>query len=57
MAQMRVEKYNDEGLYEVLYIEVPDEPTIEEQIAEKEALLIQIYEEVQRLKQQLNQPS
>ena len=49
MAQKRIETYNEEGLVSVEFIEV-DEPTTEELIAEKEALLIQIYEELKALK-------
>ena len=49
MKQIRNEIYNDEGLVSVEFIEV-DEPTTEELIAEKEALLIQIYEELKALK-------
>jgi hypothetical protein len=49
MPQVRNEIYNGEGLVAVEYIEV-EEPTQEELIAEKEALLIQIYEELKALK-------
>ena len=51
MAQIRNEIYDDNGLVEVVFIEV-DEPTIEELIAQKEAQLIAIYEEIQTLKGQ-----
>jgi hypothetical protein len=49
MAQVRNEIYDDNGLVRVEFIEV-DEIPIETQIAEKEAQLIAIYEEIQRLK-------
>ncbi len=49
MAQIRKEIYNDEGLVSVEYIEV-DEPTQEEIIAQKEAELLAVYEELKRLK-------
>jgi len=51
MAQVRNEIYDDNGLVEVVFIEV-DEPTQEELIAQKEAQLIAIYEELQTLKGQ-----
>lgn len=51
MAQVRNEIYDDNGLVEVVFIEV-DEPTQEELIAQKEAQLIAIYEELQALKGQ-----
>jgi hypothetical protein len=49
MAQIRQEIYDENGLVSVQFIEV-EEPTQEELIAEKEALLIQIYEELKALK-------
>lgn len=49
MAQIRVETYDDNGLVKVEFIEI-SEPTQEELIAEKEAQLIAIYEEIQNLK-------
>lgn len=49
MAQLRIEKYNEEGLVSVEFIEV-DEPTQEEIIAQKEAELLAIYEEIRALK-------
>ena len=49
MAQIRKEIYNDNGLVEVVFIEV-DEPTQEELIAQKEAELIAIYKEIEILK-------
>jgi len=51
MAQVRNEIYDDNGLVEVVFIEV-DEPTTEELIAQKEAQLLAIYEEIQALKAQ-----
>lgn len=50
MAQVRQEIYDDNGLVEVKFIEV-DEPTHEEQIAEKEAELLKIYAELNALKE------
>jgi hypothetical protein len=49
MAQLRNEIYNEEGLVSVEFIEV-DEPTTEELIAQKEAELLAMYEEIQNLK-------
>ena len=49
MAQIRKEIYNDNGLVEVVFVEV-DEPTKEELIAQKEAELIAIYKEIEILK-------
>jgi hypothetical protein len=54
MAQVRNEIYNDEGLVSVEFIEV-DEPTQEELIAQKEAELLAIYEEIQNLKNNTQQ--
>jgi hypothetical protein len=51
MAQIRHEIYDDNGLVRVEFIEV-DEPTQEELIAEKEAQLLAIYQELQNLKSQ-----
>ena len=50
MTQVRNEIYDDNGLVRVEFIEV-DEPTPEELIAQKEAQLLAIYEELQLLKQ------
>lgn len=50
MAQVRNEIYDDNGLVRVEFIEV-NEPTIEELVAEKEAKLLALYEELQLLKQ------
>jgi hypothetical protein len=49
MAQIRHEIYDDNGLVRVEFIEV-EEPTIEEQIAQKEAELLQMYQDIQNLK-------
>lgn len=49
MAQIRHEIYDDNGLVSTVFVEV-DEPTQEELIAQKEAELIAMYEELQRLK-------
>jgi len=49
MPQIRHEFYDENGLIRVEFIEV-DEPTQEELIAEKEAQLIAIYQEIQELK-------
>jgi hypothetical protein len=49
MAQIRQEVYDDNGLIRVEFIEV-EGPTQEELIAQKEAELLAIYEEIQSLK-------
>ena len=49
MPQIREEIYDENGLVEVRFIEVDEQP-IEDQIAEKEAQLLAIYEEIQQLK-------
>lgn len=49
MAQIREEVYDENGLVEVRFIEVEEQP-IEETIAEKEAQLLAIYEELKALK-------
>jgi len=51
MTQIREEIYDDNGLVEVKFIEV-DEPTNEELIADKEAQLLAMYEELNALKGQ-----
>ena len=51
MTQIRQEIYDDNGLIEVKFIEV-DEPTNEELIADKEAQLLAMYEELNALKGQ-----
>jgi hypothetical protein len=50
MAQIRNEIYDDNGLIEVQFIEVEDKKTSEELLAEKEAELLRIYNEIQQLK-------
>jgi hypothetical protein len=50
MAQIRNEIYDDNGLIEVQFIEVEDVKTQEEILAEKEAELLRIYNEIQQLK-------
>jgi len=50
MAQIRNEIYDENGLVRVEFIEV-DEPTPEELIAQKEAELLAVYQELQRLKE------
>lgn len=50
MVQVRTEIYDDNGLVRVEFIEV-DEPTQEELIAQKEADLIQMYNELKILKE------
>ena len=49
MAQVRNEIYDENGLVRVEFIEV-EEPTQEELIAQKEAQLLEMYEELKRLK-------
>lgn len=49
MAQIRHEIYDENGLVRVEFIEV-DEPTQEELIAQKEAQLLEMYQELKRLK-------
>jgi hypothetical protein len=49
MAQIRNEIYDDNGLVRVEYIEV-DEPSQEELVAQKEAELLAVFEELKRLK-------
>ena len=49
MPQIRKEIYNETGLVRVEFIEV-DEPTQEELIAQKEAQLLEMFEELKRLK-------
>jgi hypothetical protein len=51
MAQIRNEIYDDNGLVRVEYIEVDDVST-EDIIAQKEAELLRIYEEIQNIKNQ-----
>jgi hypothetical protein len=49
MPQVRNEIYDNNGLVRVEFIEV-DEPTAEELVAEKEAQLLALYEELKALK-------
>lgn len=49
MILVRNEIYDEKGLVRVEFIEV-DEPTQEELIAQKEAELLAVYQELQRLK-------
>jgi len=49
MAQIRNEIYDDNGLVRVEYIEVEDIPT-EDLVAQKEAELLAVYAELQKLK-------
>lgn len=49
MPQLRNEIYDDNGLVRIEFIEV-DEPTTEELVAQKEAELLQMFEELKRLK-------
>jgi len=49
MTQIRNEIYDKDGLVEVVFIEV-EGPTQEELIAEKEAQLLALYEELKSLK-------
>lgn len=49
MPQVRHEIYDDNGLVRVEFIEV-DEPTQEELIAQKEAELLAVFEELKKIK-------
>ena len=49
MTQIRKEIYDENGLVEVIFIEV-DEPTQKDLIAQKEAQLLEMYQELQTLK-------
>lgn len=49
MPQVRNEIYDDNGLVRVEFVEI-DEPTPEELIAQKEAELLAVFEELKRLK-------
>jgi hypothetical protein len=49
MAQIRNEIYDDNGLVRVEYIEVEDVST-EDLLAEKEAELLRVYQEIQNIK-------
>lgn len=50
MPQLRNEIYDDNGLVRVEFIEI-DEPTPEELIAQKEAELLAVFEELKKLKE------
>jgi len=50
MPQVRQEIYDDNGLVRVEFIEI-DEPTPEELIAQKEAELLAVFEELKKLKE------
>lgn len=50
MAQIRNEIYDENGLVRVEYIEVEDAPA-EDLIAQKEAELLAVYAELQKLKE------
>jgi helix-turn-helix protein len=50
MAQVRNEIYDENGLIRIEHIEV-NEPTQEELIAQKESELLEMYEELQKLKE------
>ena len=50
MAKIRHEIYDENGLVKVEFIEV-DEPSPEELIAQKEAELLAMYEELKKLKE------
>jgi hypothetical protein len=49
MPQVRNEIYDENGLVRVEFIEV-DEPTTEELIAQKEAELLAVFEELKKLR-------
>lgn len=49
MPQVREEIYDEKGLVKIVYHEI-EEPTQEELIAQKEAELLAVYQELQRLK-------
>jgi hypothetical protein len=49
MPQIRNEIYDENGLVRVEFIEI-DEPTPEELIAQKEAELLAVFEELKKLK-------
>jgi hypothetical protein len=50
MPQIRNEIYDENGLVRVEFIEI-DEPTPEELIAQKEAELLAVFEELKKLKE------
>lgn len=49
MPQVRQEIYDENGLLQVEFVDI-DEPTPEELIAQKEAELLAVFEELKRLK-------
>ena len=49
MAKIRKENYDENGLVSIEYVEI-NEPSQEELIAQKEAELLAMYQEIQRLK-------
>lgn len=49
MTQVRNEIYDENGLVDVVYVEV-NQPTREELIAQKEAQLLEMYQELKALK-------
>ena len=49
MTQVRNEIYDENGLVEVVYVEV-NQPTREELIDQKEAQLLEMYQELKALK-------
>ena len=53
MAQIREEIYDENGLVEVIFHQL-DEPNPEELIAQKEEQLLKLYEEIQQIKQNIN---
>lgn len=53
MAQIRNEIYDENGLVRVEFIET-DEPTEQEIVAQKEEQLLKLYEEIQQIKQNIN---
>lgn len=53
MAKIRQEIYNENGLVEVQFIEV-EETNTDELLKQKEMELLEIYKEIQRLKNENN---
>ena len=49
MAQIRNEIYDDNGLLHIEYIDILNDLTTEELIAQKQEQLLQIYSEIQQL--------
>ena len=52
MTQLRKEIYDNNGLVEVVYIEI-DTTSIEELIAQKEAQLLEMFKELQNLQKNI----